>query len=90
MTVYRPIGFGYEGEWRGPGVEGLERVIGLGRRLLAWGRVAGRPAAWELVPDGEGYRLDPRPAPAGPMDWTIAADGTMIWFEDGWHVEQPR
>ena len=58
LSVYHPIGFGYQGEWRTEAIPGLERVANYGNIVLCFGHDAGRkPCAWRLLPEKDGYRL---------------------------------
>jgi hypothetical protein len=93
LGVYRPIGFGYEGEWRTQAVAGLQRVVACGDVAVCWGRdAAGKPLAWQLLPVGEAYRLAPlNPAPPAPQA-LVRLDAAHLagWWDGGWHVIRLR
>jgi len=91
LSVYRPIGFGYEGEWRTETVPGLERVAAFRATVLCWGRnAAGTPSAWRLLPQEDGYRLEPLPAAPPALEGVALIDPARLggWWDGAWHVVQ--
>jgi hypothetical protein len=89
LDVYRPIGFGYEGEWRSETIPGLERVTTFGTTVLCWGRDAGgKPVAWRLLPQAEGYRLValPKVPPVLELVTSMEAGTLAGWWEGVWHI----
>lgn len=88
VGVYRPIGFGYEGEWRTEAVPGLTRVVAIDGIVILWGQRAGHPLAWRLLPAGEAYRLAPlRTAPPAP-EALARVHATLLggWWAGAWHI----
>jgi len=51
LSVYRPIGFGYEGEWHSETLPHLDRVAAIGPVVLCWGRdtTGARDGYWSPV-----------------------------------------
>ena len=89
LGVYRPIGFGYEGEWRGETVPGLERVAAFGALVLCWGHDAnGAPRAWQLRPTPDGYRLLPLSLAPPALEMVAPIDATRLggWWNGGWQI----
>lgn len=87
VMVYRPMGFGYQGEWESAAVPGAERLMCLGAAVLVWGQRDGNPWWARLRAEGEQYRLldlpEPPPAPEAVVP---APDGHWAGFWAGaWH-----
>ena len=88
LSVYRPIGFGYESEWQ------LTEVMSDLSEVAAYGNIVlcreaestGTEAcAWQLLPEQEGYRLQPLPA-SPPALKAVARvdDGHLAWWDGAW------
>jgi len=88
VSVYTPIQFGYEVEWHSEDIPGLERVAAFGSHLLCWGHDAKhQPCAWQLMLDGEKYRLDPLPSPLPALEalTAVAPECLTGWWDGAWH-----
>lgn len=91
LSVYHPIGFGYEGEWRMDNhLPGLQRVAAYGDIVICYGEDAATKSRWarQLLPDGEQYQLLPM-AEVPPSPETLARlDSTHLagYWEGHWHI----
>ncbi|HEX2950321.1 MAG TPA: hypothetical protein VHV83_12285 [Armatimonadota bacterium] len=91
ISVYRPIGFGYEGEWRTGVVPGLLRVAAYGTTVVCWGKDAasGMPLAWALQPEaGNEYHLIPIENPPPSLEALVhLPDSRLVfWWNGRWHI----
>jgi hypothetical protein len=86
VSVYAPIGFGYEGEWCSEPLPGVEEVTAFGATVLLWGHDGeGRPLAWRLLRDGDGYRLAAvADAPPEPAQVTLRGGELVGWLAGNW------
>lgn len=78
VSVYRPIGFGYEGEWRSEPLEGLERVRAFGDRVV----LAGAGKAWELRYRA-GYQIVPLESAPADLDAVARVGDVLVGREAG-------
>ena len=89
LSIYAPIQFGYAGEWHSEDIPGLERVAAFGLHLVCWGHDAHhQPCAWQIMLDGDSYRLDPLPVapPALEMLAAIAPEQLAGYWNGAWRV----
>ena len=89
LSVYEPIQFGYANEWKTEAIPGLLHIAAFGNTILCAGRdAAGADIAWQLLPDGDGYRLAALPAAPPSLDLLTRLDAARLagWWDGGWHV----
>jgi len=89
LSVYAPIQFGYANEWKTDAIPGLQRIVAYGEFILCFGHnTAGDPLAWQLLPDGDKYRLVLLPeAPPAPETLTRIDDHRLGgWWDNAWHI----
>ncbi|MHB9131251.1 MAG: hypothetical protein ACYDBB_09205 [Armatimonadota bacterium] len=88
ISVYHPIGFGYENEWRTEAIPGLQRVAAYGDTVICWGRKGNKPVAWRLMPKGQEYTLTAlASAPPSPEDMARLDAGRLIgWWNKQWQI----
>lgn len=89
LSVYHPIGFGYEGEWRTERIPGLQRIAAFGTVALCWGKDAsGSALAWRLLPVQDGYQLLPLPEAPPALEAVTLIDPAHLagWWNGAWHV----
>lgn len=88
LSVYRPAGFGYAGEWRTDTIPDLARVAACGDALICWGGGADAPRAWQLAPAGTAYRLVSLPAAPPAPEALARLDRRRLagWWNGSWHI----
>lgn len=89
LSVYHPIGFGYEGEWRLEAMPGLEHIAAIGGLVLCAGHdAAGVPCAWRLLPQADAYRLVALPVAPPTLEAVTQVDTEHLagWWQAAWHV----
>jgi hypothetical protein len=81
LGIYRPLSFGYEGEWRTEALAGL-------REVAAWGPVVvvgGDGWAARLQPEREGYRLVRLPVAPPALAQAVVWQGQLAgWWDGQW------
>ncbi len=88
LAVYRPIGFGYEGEWSAPAPAGASRVVTVGDHVLVTGRSDAAHWARQLVADGAEYRLSESLAAAPDSTGLVSLDPSRLagYWGGQWRV----
>jgi len=80
LGVYRPVGFGYEGDWRSEPVRWAARVRAFGNAVV----VSGAETA-EMLPSDDGYRLVRLDGEPLELDGVVRAGNSLIGHgERGW------
>lgn len=94
LGVYIPIGFGYGSEWHTETILGLQRVAAYGNTVICWGHdMQNRPCAWQLLPDGDAYRLSPLTlSPPSPEAVAYVSESHLAgWWGGAWQsITLPR
>lgn len=89
LSVYAPMQFGYANEWKTEAIPGLRHIAAFDDVILCSGRdAAGNDIAWQLLPDGNGYRLATLSDPPPSLDRLTRVDAARLagWWDGGWHM----
>jgi len=91
LSVYHPIGFGYEGEWRmADPLPGLQRVAAYGNIVICYGENTADNVRWarQLVWDGKQYVLQPLDVVPPAPEALARLDDTHLsgYWDTAWHL----